>query len=633
MCGIAGIYGYKGDADALRERLSIMNQSMVHRGPDEDGLHVESAMRSGISARRLSIVDLENGSQPLFNEDKSVAVVCNGEIYNHRSLRRELEQKGHRFRSHSDCEVLAHLYEEEGIDFLKRLNGMFALAVLDKRRRSLLLARDPVGMKHLYWAETVNGFVFASEARALFAAGLVTPRPDWGSLGNYFTIGWVPSPRTAFQGLQRLRPGSYVLLNENGAKEGRYWIPQYQEPESNRSEQDYSDELEELLDKAVGTHLDADVPAGLFLSGGWDSSLVSLYASRRSKEPLKSYSLVFPDDPDNDESDFSRQVAQQIGAQSHEIEIYDADILNALNQTSLALEEPITTSPTPLGYLLSQAAGRDLKLVLGGEGSDEIFAGYSRFENSPLHRLRRALPHQLFPASIPIPLGRRGSRALRFLAAPDDEQAHLELLYRSVPKQLTSFLHPDISLATRPSPEAIGITDTTRNSFRDPLDMKLSLELTGRLADGILLASDKTSMAHSLELRMPFLDLEVVQFAHRLPSRFKVRNGQMKAVLSSLANGLPADVAKRRKQGLRVPPRIYRSRTLRKFYTETILETSLSTGLFEHRRLEPWVRKLASKSNHRTSQLWTICHFCLWWNNFIESGAGDGVYYYDRSRT
>jgi len=622
MCGIAGIYGYRGDADALRQHLRVMAAAMIHRGPDEEGLHLEPQMRSGISVRRLSIVDPRNGSQPLFNEDRSVAVVCNGEIYNHRALRRELEQKGYRLRSHSDCEVLAHLYEEEGVDFLKRLNGMFALAVLDRRRRTLLLARDPVGMKHLYWGETPDGLVFASEARALFSAGLVKPRPDWDSVGNYFSIGWVPSPRTAFAGLQRLRPGSFVLIGEDGVKEGRYWIPHYKEAQRNRSEQDYSCELKELLEAAVSTHLDADVPAGLFLSGGWDSSLVSLYASRRSNKPLKSYSLIFPDDPDSDESDFSRQVAQQIGTQSHEIEVYDADILGALKRNSLALEEPIVTSPTQLMFLLSQSAGRELKLVLGGEGADEIFAGYGRFEHSPLHRVRRALPHQIFPASMPVSLGRRWDRALRFLAAGDEERAHLELISLSVSKKVASFLRPDIPFATHFGPEAIGITDGTRESFRDTLDLQLSIEFTGRLADGILLACDKTSMAHSLELRMPFLDLEVVQFAHRLPSRFKIRNGQMKSVLSSLASELPADIANRPKQGLHVPQRIYRSRTLRKFYTDTILETSLSTGLFDHHRLEPWVRKMASKPNHRASQLWPVCHFCLWWNNFMESDAG-----------
>jgi len=595
-----------------------MSRTMVHRGPDDEGIYIAPEMSSGIGVRRLSIVDPEHGSQPLFNEDRSVAVVCNGEIYNHRSLRRELEQKGHRLRNHSDCEVLAHLYEEEGVDFLKRLNGMFALAILDRRRHSLLLARDPVGMKHLYWGETTAGYVFASEARALFAAGLVTPQPDWNALANYFFIGWVPSPGTAFQGLRRLEPGSFVVIDENGIQEGRYWIPQYQKPDKNLTGEDYARELEALLDTAAGTHLDADVPAGLFLSGGWDSSLISLYASRRSKSPLKSYSLVFPDDPECDESRFARQVAQQIGSHGHEIEVRDAEILNALNRTSIALEEPVVTCPTPLGFLLSHAAGQDLKLVLGGEGSDELFAGYDRFENRPLQRLRRLLPHQLFPASIPFPLSPRWNRAWRFLSARDEEQAHLELLSLSLPKQVSSFFHPDLPHATRPGPDLIGITDATRHSFRDTLDLKLSLDLTGRLADGILFAIDKTSMAHSLEVRMPFLDLDVVQFAHRLPSRFKVRGSQMKAVLSSLAQELPSDVAKRPKQGLRVPPRMHGSRILSKFFAETILETSLSSGLFDHGRLEPWVLKAAAKPNWHGGQLWTLCHFCLWWNNFVK---------------
>jgi len=598
-----------------------MNRAMVHRGPDEEGICLEPEMRAGMAVRRLSIVDPEHGSQPLFSEDRSVIVVCNGEIYNHRQLRRELEGKGHRFHGHSDSEVLVHLYEEEGDGFLKRLNGMFAIAVLDRRRRSLLLARDPVGMKHLYWGETAEGFVFASEARALFAAGLITPRPNWDALGSYFFIGWVPSPATAFQGLRRLRPGSYVVIDGQGAREGRYWIPLYQGPEENRSEQDWSEELKELLDRAVATHLDADVPAGVFLSGGWDSSLISLYASRRSHSPLKTYSLSFPDDPDCDESGFSRQVAHQIGAQVHEIEVRDTNILEVLSRTALAMEEPIMTAPTSLQYLLAQSAGCDLKLVLGGEGSDEIFAGYERFETRTLQRLRNLLPHQLFPASIPIPMGHRWKRALRFLAARDEERAHLELMSLSVPQLLSSFFHADLPHAHSPAPDLIGFTATTRDSFRDRLDSSLCVELTGRLADGILFSIDKNSMANSLEVRMPFLDLDVVEFAHRLPSGFKIRKGQMKAVLSSLAGELPEEVARRRKHGLRVPPRIFRSRILWDFHVETILETSLSSGLFDHRRLEPWVRKMAANPNRPAGKLWPLCHFCLWWNHFMKGGG------------
>ncbi len=595
-----------------------MGNAMFHRGPDDGGMHIEPDMNSGITVRRLSIVDPEHGSQPLFNAAKTIAVVCNGEIYNHRSLRLELEQKGYQFRGHSDCEVLAHLYEEEGLDFLKRLNGMFALAIMDTRNHSVLLARDPVGMKHLYWGRTPHGVVFASEARSLFAAGLVKPQPDWQSLGSYFSFGWIPSPGTAFQGLERLRPGSFVLLDEGGLREGRYWVPRYREPENERSEQDYAEELKELLDSAVGTHLDADFPAGLYLSGGWDSSLVSLYASRRSSQPLKSFSLAFPDDPAIDESLFSRQIANRIGAQSHEIELRDADIRDALGQTSLALEEPNGSCPTTLRFLLARTAGRECKLVLGGEGADELFAGYDLFRPSPLQRMLRALPHQLFPASLPIPLTPRINRALRFLAAPDDELAQFSLRSSSTPQQAARFLHHGSRLAMRMGPEVTGLTDATRKTFRDELDMKLGIDLTGRLADGILLAVDKTSMAHSLEVRMPFLDREVIDFAHRLPSRFKIRNGQMKAVLSGLATELPADVAGRKKQGLDFPLRMYRSPVLREFLAETILETSLSTGLFDHRRLEPWVRKVASGSDWRATQLWSIGHFCQWWTNFIE---------------
>ena len=621
MCGIAGIYGFEGDEGALRRRLDVMGATMVHRGPDGCGVHVDSGLRTGLVVRRLAIVDPEHGEQPMYSEDGTVAVVCNGEIYNHLALRQELEGKGYRLRSRSDCEVLAHLYREEGVDFLNRLEGMFALALLDKRDGSLLLARDPVGMKNLYWGETPAGFVFSSEARPLFAAGLVTPRPDWVSLGSYMAIGWVPSPGTAFAGLQRLQPGSCLQLRQGKVRHWRYWIPRFAEPERERDEGEYAEELRGLLDHAVGTHLAADVPVGLFLSGGWDSSLVSLYAARRASRPLKSWSLVFPDDPETDESEYARAVSRQIGAHSVEIEVRERDVLGLLTETSLALEEPVTTCPTQLGYLLSRHAGHDVKVVLGGEGSDEMFAGYHRFWPSPLHRIRQAFPHALFPQALPFPMGNRWRRALRFLAAEDDEQAHVEFLSLSMPRELQQFLAPGVPLEVRPGPAAIGYTDETRATFRDRLDMQLSLEFTGRLADGILFAHDKTSMAHSLEVRMPFLDPAVVDFAHRLPSRFKVRGRQMKAVLAPLARELPPAVARRPKQGLGVPWRIYRSPALREFFEETIIGTSRRSGLFDHRRLEPWVRTVAATDGPRAAGLWPICHFCLWWDLYMEGDA------------
>jgi asparagine synthase (glutamine-hydrolysing) len=600
-----------------------MNDALVHRGPDESGMHVYEGLRAGVSVRRLSILDLEHGSQPFLSEDGSVAVVCNGEIYNHRSLRKELQAKGYRFRSRSDCEVLVYLYLEEGPDFLKRLNGMFALAVLDSRSGTLFLARDPVGMKHLYWSETPRGIVFASEARALFATGLVKPEPDWDALSRYFTFGWIQSPSTAFQGVHRLRPGSFVLFEAHAKTGGRHWIPKFEEPDRQRSLESYSGELKQLLQSAVSSHLDADVAAGLFLSGGWDSSLVSLYASRLSSEPLNSYSLAFPDDPQTDESRYSRQVVSQIGARGHEIEIRHSDILDALDATALALEEPLMTSPAPLEYLLSQVAGRELKLVLGGEGADELFAGYDRFENRPLQRLRPWVPHQLVPATLPIPLGIRWSRAFRYLAAPSDELAHMQLLTHLLADRTMPLFRNGKLRPSHYSRASLGVEQGTLDTVSNRLDMGSIVEVTGRLADGILLAHDKTAMSHSLEVRMPFLDREVVRFAHRLPSEYKARGKAMKRVLADLARELPPDVANRSKQGLHVPPAIYRGDLLRDFYAATILETSLSTDLFEHDPLEAWIGKGSGGPVPGAFQLWPLCNFCLWWNHFIGKGATD----------
>jgi len=283
----------------------------------------------------------------------------------------------------------------------------------------------------------------------------------------------------------------------------------------------------------------------------------------------------------------------------------------------LASEEPVLKTPATLHCILSQAAGSELKVVLGGQGSDELFGGYNWVGNSALHRLRRALPHWLFTSPVLAPLSPRWNRVMRFLAARDDELAHMELQSWSLPRGLAAILPADIPLAKSLGPEAIALTGESRRSFRDMLDLQLSLELTGRLADAILFTDEKIAMAHSLEVRMPFLDLEVVEFAHRLPSRFKIRNGHRKAILASLARELPPEVAMRRKQPLHVPPRIYRSPALLRAFSETVLETSLSTGLFDHARLEAWLRGATSEGGYQTALLRLLFYFCQWWNQFI----------------
>jgi asparagine synthase (glutamine-hydrolysing) len=617
MCGISGIYRFEGPPATLADLLDVMNRSMVHRGPDEEGRHIEASMQTGLAVRRLTIVDPDNGSQPLYNEDRSIAVVCNGEIYNHRALRAELEKKGHRFRGHSDCEVLAHLYEEEGEAFLGRLNGMFALALLDIPRQKLLLARDPLGMKHLYWAQVKQGLVFASEARSLFAAQLLVPRPDWNALGAYFSIGWIQSPATAFQGLQRLPGGGYLVADGRGVREGRHWRPRFHPAEAGRSLADHSEELKELLDSAVASHLDADFPAGLYLSGGWDSSLIALYASRKRPQPLRSYSLVFPDDPAVDESSHSRQVARQAGTLAEEIEIRESDVRDAFEATTVALEEPNVSCPTVLGFLLARRAAGSSRLVLGGEGADELFGGYDWFRPSRIHRLLRGLPHRVFPAALPFHAGPRIARTLRYAAAPDADRAQLALRANDTSRRVSRYLKPELHIDSRLRHLDPGLSEETRATFRDPVDHKLSLDLVGRLADGILFAHDKTAMAHSLEVRMPFLDRNVVEFAHRLPSEFKINKGMAKVVLAPLASELPHSVAKRKKQGLNVPSRMFETESMYGYLSDIILETSLDSGIFDHRHLEEWIRQQAVKPGSRRYALWSIGHFCLWWRHFI----------------
>ncbi len=275
MCGIAGIFATALSDDDLRAALARMEKSLIHRGPDAGETLVLSNPRGGLAARRLSIVDLANGGQPMPNQDCTVFALLNGEIYNHRELREDLVSRGHHFRGTCDTETLVHLYEEFGDQCLDRLHGMFALAIYDTRERRLLLARDGPGMKPLYYAETAHGFLFASEAKALFASGLVRAAPNPAAIGLYLAVGWVPAPLSAFRGVRKLLPGGYLVVDDDGVRHGEFWKYRYQPADPRRTEQDYSAELDSLLTAAVRSHAAADVPVGAFLSGGWDSSLTA----------------------------------------------------------------------------------------------------------------------------------------------------------------------------------------------------------------------------------------------------------------------------------------------------------------------------------------------------------------------
>lgn len=617
MCGIAGLFLQGAGTEDTVARIRRMTESLAHRGPDDEGCWFSAAMDAALGFRRLSLIDLETGNQPLLNEDGSVAVVCNGEIYNYLELRNELERAGHRFRTKSDCEVIVHLYEDLGVDCLPRLHGMFALAIADTRRRRVLLARDAAGMKHLYVTRRGGALAFASEARALFAAGCAEAAPDWDGLASALAFGIIASPETAFEGVERLQPGHYLIRDSKGWTEDAFWRPLFRCQPSNGSLEERARELETRLRSAVKTHLAADVPVGAFISGGVDSSLVAVFAAQLSPRPLKTFSIVFPDAPHTDESRFSRIVAAHIGSEHEEVEFRARDFPAVLPAAARAQEEPVVASPASLMFALSRLAGRSVKIVIGGEGSDELFAGYPWLKSNWLYPFRRMLPRPVArKLSEQIHEPRLG-RFMRLAAAPDTAAADGEWLRHCCFDAVRLLLHPDVPLARLIERATLRAPAPVLESCDDALQRRLSLELTRRLADAILLNADKTSMAHSLEVRMPFLDRGLLEFALALPSRYKLRFRQEKLILQRLSRHVPGEIAARRKQGLSNPAMSFTTGDTAPFVRDVLLGGSGAAILFRRGAMERFLSRPAPTSAARRA-LWALLNLKLWWDEFID---------------
>jgi asparagine synthase (glutamine-hydrolysing) len=618
MCGIAGIVNARLAAQDIDAALGRMQRAMFHRGPDEAGAQVFADAHAGLCARRLSIVDLERGKQPIANEDETLHAVLNGEIYNHKALRAQLKSLGHSFRTASDTEVVVHLYEQYGIDFLGKLEGMFALAVYDGRRRRLLLARDGAGMKPLYFANTNRGFVFASEAKALFASRLIGAEANVSAMNVYLAAGFVPAPMTAFSGIEKLPAGGYLLIDQAGSHSGAFWELRYREPEANRSDADCVEELDGLLKNAVRSHLQADVPVGVYLSGGWDSSLTATFASEQSGSILKTFSIVFPDDPGADESRFSRRIAKHLGTDHHEIEYRSALLPGLLRKIARHLEEPCSTVPTGVLFVLASLASQHVKTVLSGEGADELFGGYERFRIQYPYLLRRlALRAPLQMLAERCSPG-RFRRALRILSAGDERAADAEWNRVFTPGDKLRVLRPEYRMPATDL-EPVLLRSPTLETCQDILQRRLAFELGGRLPNAILSVADKMSMAHSLEVRMPFLDRSIVEFALRLPSRLKVHRGHEKVIVSHMAGRyLPAEVASRRKKGLAYPVGAWRRHPLKNFVRELLLS---SDGPIDRRYVERQLPIWLESQTGEENQISSLMALQSWWHEFMGAGA------------
>lgn len=548
MCGIVGIVGREGQP-LEREAFIRARDTMVHRGPDDAGIYQDGAVMLG--HRRLSIIDLGGGHQPMSAADDAVWIVFNGEIYNFQSLRDELAGKGHVFKTSSDTEVILHLYLEEGVHGFARLNGIFAFAIWDRRSGELHLVRDQLGIKPLYYADTPRGLVFASEVKVLLATGLVEPALETEALPEYLVFRDVSGERTLFRGVRRLLPGHRLTLRAGQMETHRYWdLMSGDPPAFEGSFEEAVDALEALLDDAVRMQMISDVPLGTFCSGGVDSSLVTALAARHASGPINTFSVGF-DEAAFDESVYARQVATHCGTRHHEIRISNRRFADNLEKLIWHNDEPLHFPNSVHIHAVSELARRHVTVVLTGEGADELFAGYPRYQIPVLLARWRRVPGvaRWLARSLGRALGdHRVQKLDRFTGMP----AGWEILMNSASSDAQR-------LGIEGLDERQAVSDYRRAAYEaaagqaDPVSRVSLLDQQTYLVS-ILNRQDKMSMATSIESRVPFLDPRVVRLAHSLPTAYKLGRLDNKRVVKALAmRHLPAEVIKRRKSGFGVP--------------------------------------------------------------------------------
>jgi asparagine synthase (glutamine-hydrolysing) len=568
MCGIYGVF-WKDPARPVDARLlDRMGAALVHRGPDAGGTHVDGAL--GIGMRRLSVIDLVTGDQPIANEDGSAWVVFNGEIYNYRELRAELEGRGHRFTTASDTEVLVHLWEEHGEGFVERLRGMFALALWMPRRRELFLARDRLGIKPLYYAETPEAFVFASELKAIVRSGVLTPQVAPPAVAAYLTLGYVPDPHAILAGAAKLPPAHHLTVRAGRpSRPRRYWDPApfFRDPLA-VDERQACDLVWAALSDAVRSHLVSDVPVGAFLSGGVDSTAVVTLMAAHTPGRVKTFSVGFAE-ADYDESRWARRVAERLGTEHHELRAGAAD-LDVLDDVLHALDEPFADASAIPPFLVARLARRHVTVVLSGDGGDELFAGYDRYLVD--HRRRRlgllgdlGLGAPLRMLSGALPEGTPGKNYLYNLSLGRMDR-YLDAIALFPPRMLAEIAEPEVAAvaagdARRPA-ASVGLA---------PLSRLQDFDLRTYLPGDILTKVDRATMASSLEARVPLLDHPLVELACRIPAAWQLRAGETKSFFRRALRGrVPDEVLDRPKQGFAVPLERWFAAPLAGFFRERL---------------------------------------------------------------
>lgn len=616
MCGLAG---WAGDPAVAGDALDRMCDAISHRGPDDAGSHVVAG-RVALGFRRLSIIDLSGGHQPIHDESGQIAVTVNGEIYNFRELRAELEARGHRFATGSDAEVVVHLYEEEGERCLQRLRGMFAVALWDGRRDRLVLARDRLGVKPLYFAEVPGGLLYGSEPGAILASGALPARPDPAAIAQYLTLQYVPAPLTGFAGMQKLRPGELLVWENGRARTERWWTVEHGHPDQ-VSEEDRLAELDATLSEATRLRLIADVPVGAFLSGGIDSSLVVAYMAEHASD-VRTFSIDFAHAKFS-EGAFAREVASVYGTR-HESLTVDPEIVPMIAETVRAAGEPFADSSTIPTYALAELTRRHVTVALSGDGGDEAFAGYVR------HRLATAadrlgpLPALLRPVARGlrrVPSGGRAAALVRGATtlSRSSHDRYAAIMAHFEPAAIERLCTPEF-LEQAGGPRQAW-DEVLALPQRRGVDRYLTLDTATYLPGDLLLKVDRMSMAHALEVRSPLLDHHVHELAARTPARMKLRRGESKWLLKQLARrrGLPEHLVTRSKKGFGVPVGEWFRAELRPWLEDVLHDPrTRDRGWFDRGEVEGLVTAHVERRADHTPRLWNLAMLELWQREWID---------------
>ena len=638
MCGICGTVTTNGsriDEAVLRRMTDVM----THRGPDESGVYLRQApgLSVGLGHRRLSIIDLsEAGRQPLSNEDGTVWLVFNGEIYNYPELRRELEGKGHRFRSHTDSEVIVHLYEEEGTHCARRLAGMFAFALWDQRADTLVLSRDRIGIKPLVYRHDGGTFLFASEIKSILQHPGVEKRIDWQALGLYLTFNYIPAPWSIFQGIRKLLPGQTLCFRGGTVSMGEYWNIDREGP-AGRGEAGLEEQkalLFETLEASVQRHMVADVPVGAFLSGGIDSSIVVGLMARHSPRPVQTYTIGFADMPLFDERSYAREVARFHGTEHREIALTARDVLEAVPAVLESFDEPFADSSALPTYIVSRETARSVKVALSGDGGDELFAGYRMYAGERWASLYTLIPGALRrgliePLAAALPdsretlltdYARRVKKFVRGAGQPFERRflAWNEIFDRAAREELLQ-KRPEVYMDLG---EEI-VRERLRERDDDAVNRMLYADVKESLPGDMLKKVDHMSMLNSLEVRVPFLDHRVCELAFSISGGRKLRNGRGKVILvETFKDLLPPMLHNRPKWGFEMPISAWLRNELGGMIDETLETGRLSRqGIFDAQAVARLVEDFRERRRDPSWQLWNLMAFQVWHEKYMAGSA------------